>query len=128
MTRLVSIKIEPNLPDGLGSLGNVVCDRPPPQLHGWRIMLRGPAVFLVSPPGWMPGLSPNAREKDGPSTVYEIPRISCVARWEGIEGIESVQKHDTPPMWTAEKRAEMAAAEAAELERATAPTTATAKR
>lgn len=119
MTRLISIKLEDNLPDGLGSLGNVVCDRPPNQLRGgWRFLLRGPAVFLVSPPGWAPGLSINQRDVKGPSTVYEIARTRCVLRWEGVDGIDGVAKHDTPPMMTAEEREAM---EQAELEAKTAP-------
>lgn len=117
MTRLISCKLDVSLPDGLGSLGNVVCDRPAHNMRGWRILLRGPAVLLVSPPGWEPGVAPPMR-KGTAVAIYELPRSQCVLRWEGADGIDAIQKHDTPPMWTADERA---AIEAAELERQTAP-------
>lgn len=116
--KLISIKIEANLPFGLGSLGNIVCDAPEHKLKGWKVDVRGPAVFLVSPPGWSPTPQPGERPTSGPVTVFEIPRIQCVMRWEGADSMDNAQKHATPPMYSPADRAAM---EAAELDRATAP-------
>ncbi len=123
VTRLVSIRIDTNFPDGVGNLSNIICDLPDHRVRGWRILLRGPAVFLVTPPGWKPGLPAPARDSAGPITVYEVPRSQCVIRWEGVDGIDNVAKHDTPPMCSAEERKMLEIAEIERMERATAPAT-----
>jgi hypothetical protein len=113
--KLVSLKIDTNLPDGLGSLGNIRCEAPDHKMRGWRVSVRGPAVFLISPPGWAADVPPPRRDPKGPSQVFEIARAACVLRWEGELGIvDNMQKYDGPPMHTLLEQAEM-------LERATAP-------
>lgn len=116
--KLISINIEANLPV-LGSLGNQSCDNPGNRVRGWRICVRGPAVFLVSPPGWSPTPQAGERPTTGPITVVEVPRIHCIMRWEGVDAIDGAQKYDGQPMWTDAERKQQ---EQAELERATAPT------
>ena len=114
MTRLVSVKVDISLPDGLGNVGNIVVDRPDVRMQGWRILVRGPSVLLVSPIGWAPGLAPALRV--GSSVViYEIDRRNCVLRWEGLDGIDSIQKYDSPEMWTPEDRKRLEEAKIEEL-------------
>ena len=112
MTRLVSVKVDVSLQDGLGNVGNIVIDRPDNRMQGWRIFVRGPAVLLVSPPGWSQGLA-RALWSGTAVSIYEIDRRNCVLRWEGLDEIDSIQKYDSPEMWTTEDRARL---EAAKLE------------
>lgn len=100
--KLISIVVRDTLPH-LGTLGHIACDRPPGNLRGWRVCVRGPSVFLVSPPGWTHGDSLATRKTDGPCRAFEVPRTSCTLIWEG-EGLE-VTKYDSPPMMTPEERA-----------------------
>jgi hypothetical protein len=115
--KLISIKIEANLPTW-GNLSVITLDAPDHRLRGWKVCVRGPAVFLVSPPGWTATPTGGERPTTGPVTVIEVPRISCVMRWQDADSVDTAQKYDSPPMWTPEERK---AQELAELEKATAP-------
>ena len=97
MIKLNSITL-PSLPI-LGSLGNVVCSDPGHKVRGWRVQVRGPAVFLVSPQGWVAGV-PLATLKPGPRRVYELPRAACVMQWDtdDVDAIDKLQRFDGPPM------------------------------
>jgi hypothetical protein len=83
MPKLISIRIDESLPH-LGTLGliNLAAAEPLTKLHGWSVAVRGPAVFLVSPPGW-DGATPYYQLKPtGPVRVMEVPRAKCVLQWE----------------------------------------------
>jgi hypothetical protein len=104
----------PSLPM-LGSLSNVVCAAPPNNLKGWRVVIRGPSVFLVSPPGWIPGEPMVRYDPKGDTHAFEVPRALCTFRWSSVD-FDAVAKHEAPPMGMP---AEVLSDE--ELERATAP-------
>lgn len=57
----------------------------------WSLHVRGPSVFLCSPPGWEPGKAAKGDER----AVFEIPRAQCQCIWEMQPGdqIEDVAKH-----------------------------------
>lgn len=65
-------------------------------LDGWSAYVRGPAVFIISPPGWKYGVS-----KDGwigtSREMFEVPRDKVCLQWAGVVGdIESVGKWSPP--------------------------------
>lgn len=64
-------------------------------LH-WSLATRGPSVFLISPPGWRPGMPPEGDARQ----VFEIPRSHCHLQWEfdALDGFEGVVKWDAPPV------------------------------
>ena len=110
--KLLSIKL-PDLPI-LGSQSHFYCDKPNAPLKGWSVHVRGPVVFLVSPPGWMPG-EPSARfDPKGPRRMVG-PLRDCVLFWEGGD-VDAAQKYDGEPMGMP---VEVLSDE--EMERATAP-------
>lgn len=123
--KLLSIRINDNLGYGIGNVSDVNLDEPPPLLKYWRISVRGPAVFLVSPCGWNPAnaTQPAVRKADGPVTVFEVPRTKCILRWEGVDSLEGAVKYDGPVMVPSDERRQIAEREREEreLERATAP-------
>jgi hypothetical protein len=100
----------------LGQLGNVVCDKPPNAMIGWSVRVRGAAVFLVSPPGWEPGLAAAHRKADGPRRTYG-PIKDAICQWEGEDAVDQLVKYDSEAMGA--KAAPVLSDE--ELERATAP-------
>lgn len=119
--KLVSIKL-PDLPI-LRSQSHFNCGTPPELLRGFSVRVRGRAVFLVSPPGWLPGQPDAIRPPTGPRRTFGPLEAGadCVLQWEG-DDVDACVKYDGEPMgWTAEQIAE-------ELERATAPVKAAAKR
>jgi len=66
--------------------------------HEWNVHVRGPAVFLESPPGWNPGS--NVRS-GADRVVYEIPRAQVLLRW-CLDGTETFTgsdftKYSPPP-------------------------------
>lgn len=87
-----------------GDLSTVTCDNPAGALVGWRIVLQGKAMFLVSPPGWtvQTATSPHARKKDGPVLIHEIPRDNVFLHWtaddDGMKCVMSGKSHETPPL------------------------------
>lgn len=117
--KLISLKL-PDLPY-LGSTGLTQCDRPNANLLGWSVRVRGLAVFLVSPPGWAPGVPLPNRKPDGPRRQFG-PLSGVVLEWEGDDAPESMQKYDSLPMMPPAP-----AISDEELERATAPKKAVAR-
>lgn len=57
----------------------------PGVLHGWRLLLRGPTVYLVSPPGFTSGGKPHEFDAKGPRMVQSIPRSEVLLTWS-LEG------------------------------------------
>jgi hypothetical protein len=102
VTKLVSLTV-PSLPI-LGSLGNIVCADPNFKVRGFRVAIRGPAVFLVSPPGWVVGHPLASFDAKGPRRVIEVPRSECVLQFEcdDLESIDKLQRFDAPPMGVVE--------------------------
>lgn len=83
----------------LGHLGYVDMSQPADKLLGWKLSLRGPAVYLVSPPGWAPNkLRAHERDPKGPHLVIEVPRTDVVLYWEGDASVDALAKYDSPPM------------------------------
>jgi len=115
--RLIAIQL-PSLPAGLGSPGNVRVDDPPHVLRGWKVRVRGPAVFLVSPAGWKkPGDVLVTLDAKGPRRVFEVARGECCLQWEGDGEVDGLTKYDSEPM----DRPKVVAIDDAELEAMTAP-------
>lgn len=76
------------------------CEAPLEQLIGWYAVLRGTALFLVSPPGWKSGIHRNQFDSKGPRAIVEIPRSNCTLCWSGGEAdLEEITKGKfvTPP-------------------------------
>lgn len=65
-------------------------------LHEWRILVRGPRVLFVSPPGWAPGIAP--AERRGPtSEIIEVARNQLALHWSGVEGdVGEIEKWSPP--------------------------------
>lgn len=92
---LLSIQLPP-LPL-LGAPGHITCSSPPSTLRGFRVLVRGPAVFLVSPPGWLPGLNRTVMDPKGKCRTWEVPRVNCAMVWEG-EDVAKLQTYDGEAM------------------------------
>lgn len=119
MIKLIAFQ-PPSLPSGLGSLGNVVCDKPPNQVRGWRVLIRGPAVYLVSPHGWSAG-KPFAHFVEAePRQVFEVARADCKFQFamsgDDLAEIDKLQRYDSDPMGVVAPEIDLD-----ELERQTAP-------
>lgn len=52
-------------------------------LYGWRILVRGPMLYLVSPKGWtkQTATQPRLRDKNGPRVVHAIPTADAYLQW-----------------------------------------------
>lgn len=71
-----------------GDLTSLDCDNPGP-LKDWRIILRGPAMYLISPAGWTHTENRGVQRNPlGPSVVYEIPRTDVFLQWEASDAID----------------------------------------
>lgn len=95
--KLISITFLP-LPMFHGrSLTLVRCQAPEPSLLGWRLSLRGPTVWLISPPGWVYGKPREALAQKGSRTAYSVPTASCILRWEigAMEDVDKLSKYDS---------------------------------
>ena len=105
MIKLVAITLPP-LPGTLGALSTVTCDNPNPKVKAWRVAVRGPAVFLVSPPGWVAGKALHEYDEKGPRRVIEVPRTECVLQWEtdDVAEVDKLQRFDAPAMGVAEEQ------------------------
>jgi len=68
-----------------GDLSSLDLDNPAAPLRGWRLALRGPSVFLISPPGWTTATqtTPQNRNPNGPVVVHQIPAAEVFFHWEG---------------------------------------------
>ena len=85
------------MPDVLRFLPRTIrASQPTDTVIGWSISIRGPAVFLVSPPGWAPGVAPDLRREGGEVHAFEIARSACTLEWVDAE-LDKVQKFDAPP-------------------------------
>lgn len=83
-----------------GDLGTIDCAAPASTLRGWRALVRGPMLFLVSPPGWAPGR--NARDAaiapSDPCSIHQVPLNQCFLHWEGSDGdVDKVAKYTSEP-------------------------------
>lgn len=81
------------------------CDNPSPPMRDWRIIVRGPSIFLISPPGWTTATQtrPADRDPKGPVVVHEVPRASVFLQWQSDDTdpnavIQATSKHETPPL------------------------------
>ena len=103
MIKLTAITL-PSLPV-LGSLGVVTLADPNARMRGWHISIRGPAVCLVSPPGWALNRPLESLDKTGPRRVFELPRAMCVLQWEtnDPDEVDKLQRYDSPAMGVAEE-------------------------
>ncbi len=73
------------------------CDSPHDLLRGFRLVVRGPSLFLVSPPGWRSGAG-GAKLVDGmfqigddpraPRVAFETPRANAHLMWTFEPGEE----------------------------------------
>ena len=68
-----------------GDLVTIKCHEPANAMKGWRAILRGPALLLISPPGWMPGRPPHDWDPKGACTMHEVARSNCYLHWSGTE-------------------------------------------
>lgn len=77
-----------------GDLVTVECENPPEALKDWRVILRGPTLFLISPIGWCGKPRSQWDTKAGPVTVAEVPREHCCLQWtaDNEADIETVLK------------------------------------
>lgn len=94
---VITFKTAPNIPGvRAADLATIRLNNPGSQLLGWKVLLRGPSLFFVSPPGWKaPG-----RHTEGTDlqTIHEVPRINTFLYWEGTaDEIANVTKYDSPP-------------------------------
>lgn len=99
--KLYSITFEksPRIP-GLrpGDMITIECENPIGAMKGWRALLRGPSLFLVSPPGWKPNTISTGSQFGEPSLIHEVPRSSCYFHWVGDDAdVDKVGKFSTPP-------------------------------
>lgn len=62
---------------------------------GWQLHARGPAIFLVSPPGWDRGQQTQSSTR----AVFELPRSACYCTWSFDAGdeLDGVAKWSPPP-------------------------------
>lgn len=73
--------------DGVGAV--IDLEKPPTPLVGWRVLVRGAAVFLVAP----------AKEGIEDVEIVELPRSTVRLRWSGAEAeVDKVAKYSSPPM------------------------------
>jgi hypothetical protein len=86
-----------------GDLSSLDCDNPG-VLKDWRLVLRGPSVFLISPAGWGPSENRGTkRDPKGPVTMYEIPRVDVFLQWAAgdeadIEAVLKGGRYDSEPL------------------------------
>lgn len=85
MLKLKSITFDqaPSIPGvraGVG--GKIECLNPTEPMRGWRAVIKGAMLVLVSPSGWKSGKQPREWEKDGPVQAWESPRANCHLQWE----------------------------------------------
>ena len=91
--RLVSIIPTQTIPiPGIRANAGAVLKPGEDSLRDWTASVRGPSVFLCSPPGWRPNAPPVGTER----AVFEIPRSQCGLAWEFAEGdgFDGVTKWD----------------------------------
>lgn len=99
--RLVRFRVTAQYP-GEGpswhNLNVVDATNPPPALVGWSILVRGAAVFFVSPRGWTQGAPGNGK---GDARIIEIPRSDVMLVWaheDALAAVNGVQRIDIGPL------------------------------
>lgn len=91
--KLVSIIPTQTIPiPGIRANAGAVLKPGEDSLRDWTASVRGPSVFLCSPPGWRVGAAPSGTDR----VVFEIPRSQCDLVWEFAEGdgFDGVTKWD----------------------------------
>lgn len=94
MLKLVSITLPVEKPQEMGLVRTINCVHPTEHVIGWSVLVRGPAVILVSP----------AKDKQGRTVadrrLYEFARSACVLVWSSsdIADANNVQKYDSQPL------------------------------
>lgn len=53
----------------------------------WDVQVTDSRVFLISPPGWGPGVPTAARDAKGPRRIFEVPRDQVGLEWESSDGV-----------------------------------------
>lgn len=67
-----------------GDLGVIDLENPN-ALQGWKVVIKGAVIVLISPPGWMSGRPARDWDPQKPCLIHEIPRATCYLHWEGDE-------------------------------------------
>lgn len=99
----ITFKQAPNIPGiRAGAIVTIEVFNPVDSMRNWRAHVRGPAVYLVSPPGWTNGRNPSGFDKDGPCTIVELPRTECYLKFRGqsasdIDALVKSGKYDSEP-------------------------------
>lgn len=97
--KIITVNITaPQLP-GLANVTLVKSLEPEGKFAGWQVSIRGPLLFLVSPPGWAEGNRvglPLHERKGKQRRAFAIPLTSCVVQWEidDVAELDKCQKHD----------------------------------
>lgn len=80
----ITFKNTPRLPGvSAGAMTTIDTEKPVGQMRGWRLVVRGAAVFLISPPGWEGGKTHLQWDRKGASVICEIPRSDVYFHWKG---------------------------------------------
>lgn len=105
--KTITFKQTPRLP-GLraDAVTSIDLDNVPSALAGWNILVRGPVLVLVSPPGWtkQTATSPTQRDSKGPMEVHVIPTSDAYLHWivNTTEELDTIAKggvkHETGPI------------------------------
>lgn len=75
--------------------GNTTRIRPgDPAWAGWTVTVRGPLVYIVSPPGWQPGKAAEGTKRQ----VAQLAASQCLIEYEIDEGEkpEDLGRADVP--------------------------------
>jgi hypothetical protein len=96
--RLLSLVLPELKPRGLATTREILLDQPTDATLGWTVHIRGPAVFLLSPPGWRANVPRDLWDPKGERQAFEFPRSACCERWSvsGVDDLDKVQKYDSP--------------------------------
>ncbi len=96
----ITFKHAPNIP-GLrpGDMIAIQTDNPPDSLKGWRALVRGSSLFLISPDGWSKDANARRNAKPGDPNVFcQVPMSLCFLHWSGVPAdVDSIAKFTSPP-------------------------------
>ena len=100
--RLVGLTLIGGQLHGFGRLDTIAVNNPLDRVRGWRAVVHGPAVFLVTPPGWGKDKAPNLWDPDGPRLAFEVPRSMCHLQWEiaaelGAHSVRDLSMFESEP-------------------------------
>ena len=68
---------------------------------GWQVVIRGAALFLVSPAGWSMTKPAAAWDRNGPRRFFEVPRAKVCLEWESDDFAtleKTLNRYDSEPM------------------------------